>query len=133
MQFFSCLTLSWHTLIIFRVYVIETKLDFVSFDDKNLQRQQKIVGERYFPIQNSYTDQFRCLSHSKDQKFVTSLVQGAIWLCSRALVRLFCTKDAKQLSADRFYSRDQTGNSIKFLVTKESFYAKNKINPQRLF
>ena len=58
------------------------------------------------------------------------------WLCSRigrALVRLFCTKDAKQLSADRFYSRDQTGNSIKFLVTKESFYAKNKINPQRLF
>ena len=85
MQFFSCLTLSWHTLIIFRVYVIETKLDFVSFDDKNLQRQQKIVGERYFPIQNSYTDQFQCLSRSRDQKFVTSLVQGAIG-CAAELV-----------------------------------------------
>ena len=51
------------------------------------------------------------------------------WSCSRighALVRLFRTKDAKQLSADRFYSRDQTGNSIKFLVTKESFYAKQE-------
>ena len=46
----TCLTLSWHTLIIFRIYVIETKLDFVSFDDKNLQRRRK----------------FRtCLSHTK--------------------------------------------------------------------
>ena len=29
-----------------RVYVIETKLDFVSLDDKDLQRQGKFVGER---------------------------------------------------------------------------------------
>ena len=28
------------------VYVIETKLDFVSFDDKNLQRRRQFVGER---------------------------------------------------------------------------------------
>ena len=39
------------------VYVIETKLDFVSFDNKNLQRRQKFVGQRDFPIQNSYTGQ----------------------------------------------------------------------------
>ena len=38
---YTCLTLSWHTLIIFRIYVIEIKLDFVSFDDKNLQRRGK--------------------------------------------------------------------------------------------
>ena len=30
-----------------RVYAIETtELDFVSFDDKNLQRRRKFVGER---------------------------------------------------------------------------------------
>ena len=45
-QFFPCLTLSWHTLIIFMIYIIKTKLDFVSFDDKNLQRRRKFVGER---------------------------------------------------------------------------------------
>ena len=38
----------------------------------------KIVGERDFPIQNSYTGQVQCLSHSRDQKVVTSLVQSAI-------------------------------------------------------
>ena len=45
-QFFPCLTLSWQTLIIFRIYIIKTKLNFVSFDDKNLQRRRKFVGER---------------------------------------------------------------------------------------
>ena len=33
--------------------VIETKLNFVSFNNKNLQRQQKFVGECDFSIQNS--------------------------------------------------------------------------------
>ena len=75
---FPCLTLSWHTLIIFRIYVIETKLDFVSFDDKNLQRRHKFVVERDFPTQNSYTGQVQCLNHLRDQKFVTSLVQSVI-------------------------------------------------------
>ena len=37
----------------FQIYVIETKPDFVSFDDKNLQRRRNFVGERDFPIQNS--------------------------------------------------------------------------------
>ena len=64
--------------IIITIYVIETTLDFVSFDDKNLQRQRKFVGEPDFPIQNSYTGQVQCLCHSRDQKFVTSLVQSAI-------------------------------------------------------
>ena len=40
-----------------QIYVTETKLNFASFNNKNLQRQQKIVGECDFPIQNSYTDQ----------------------------------------------------------------------------
>ena len=54
------------------VDVIETKLDFVSFDDKHLQRWQKFVGEHDFPIQDSYTGQVQCLSYSRDQKkFVT--------------------------------------------------------------
>ena len=66
--------LSWHALIIFRIYVIETKLDFVSFDIKNLQRRQKFVSECDFPLQNSYAGQVQilCLSNSRDQKFVTS-------------------------------------------------------------
>ena len=33
------LTLSWQALIIFRTFIIETKLDFVSFNDKHLQRR----------------------------------------------------------------------------------------------
>ena len=45
---------------------------------KNLQRRRNFVGERDFPIQNSYTDQVQRLSHSRDQKFVASLVQSAI-------------------------------------------------------
>ena len=31
--------------LIFKMYIIETKLDFVFFNDKNLQRQGKFVGE----------------------------------------------------------------------------------------
>ena len=45
-----------------QIYVIETKLNFVSFNNKNLQRQQKIVGERDFPVQNFYTDQVGSIS-----------------------------------------------------------------------
>ena len=45
---------------------------------ENLQRRQNFVGERDFPIQNAYTDQVQRLSHSRDQKFVTSLVQSAM-------------------------------------------------------
>ena len=54
------------------------QLGFVAFDDKNHQRRRKFVGERDFPILNSYTGQFQCLRHSRDQKFVTSFVQSAI-------------------------------------------------------
>ena len=60
-----------------QIYVIETKLNFASFNNKNLQRQQKIVGECDFPIQNSYTDQVgSMLVHGPE--IVTSLVQSAI-------------------------------------------------------
>ena len=55
--FFPRLTLSWHELIIFRIFIIETKVDFVSFNDKHLQRRRKFVAERDFPILNSYTGQ----------------------------------------------------------------------------
>ena len=37
---------------------------------------KKFVGERNFPIQNSYTSQVQCTSLSRDKKFVTSLVQS---------------------------------------------------------
>ena len=57
-QFFPRhLTLSLHAFIIFRIFIIETKLDFVSFNDKHLQRWRKFVAERNFPILNSYTGQ----------------------------------------------------------------------------
>ena len=60
-----------------QIYVIETKLNFASFNNKNLQRQRKIVGECDFPIQNSYTDQVgSMLVHGPE--IVTSLVQSAI-------------------------------------------------------
>ena len=44
----------------FGIYLIENKLDFVSFDDKNLERRSKFVGERDFPAD------FQCPSHSRD-------------------------------------------------------------------
>ena len=82
--------LSWHALIIFRIYVIEIKLDSVSYNrDKNLQRRRKFVGERDFPIQNSYTGQVQCLSHSRDQKFVTSLIQSPIDHHIRFMLHLY--------------------------------------------
>ena len=49
--------LSWYELIIFRIFIIETKLDFVSFNDKHLQRRRKFLAERDFPILNSYNGQ----------------------------------------------------------------------------
>ena len=39
--FFPRLTLSWQALIIFGIFIIETKLDFVSFNDKHLQKRRK--------------------------------------------------------------------------------------------
>ena len=49
-QFFPRhLTLSLHAFIIFRIFIIETKLDFVSFSDKHLQRRRKCAAERDFP------------------------------------------------------------------------------------
>ena len=47
-SFFLRLKLSWHALIVFRIFIIETKLDFVSFNDKHLQRRRKFVAERDF-------------------------------------------------------------------------------------
>ena len=60
-----------------QIYVIETKLNFASFNNKNLQRQQKIVGKCDFPIQNSYTDQVGSML-VQGLEIVTSLVQSAI-------------------------------------------------------
>ena len=40
----------------FGIYFIENKLDFVSFDDKNLQRRRKFVGERDFPADFSMSE-----------------------------------------------------------------------------
>ena len=60
-----------------QIYVIETKLNFASFNNKNLQRQQKIVGECDFPIQNSYTDQLGSML-VQGLEIVTSLVKSAI-------------------------------------------------------
>ena len=60
-----------------QIYVTETKSNFASFNNKNLQRQQKIVGECDFPIQNSYTDQVGSML-VQGLEIVTSLVQSAI-------------------------------------------------------
>ena len=60
-----------------QIYVTETKSNFASFNNKNLQRQQKIVGECDFPIQNSYTDQVGSML-VQGLEIVTSLVKSAI-------------------------------------------------------
>ena len=60
-----------------QIYVTETKLNFASFNNKNLQRQEKIVGECDFPIQNSYTDQVGSML-VQGLEIVTSLVKSAI-------------------------------------------------------
>ena len=68
--------------ILLKIYFVtldicETKLNFASFNNKNLQRQQKIVGKCDFPIQNSYTDQVGSML-VQGLEIVTSLVQSAI-------------------------------------------------------
>ena len=79
--------LSWHVLIISRIYVIEIKLDSVSYNrDKNLQRRRKLVGERDFPYKTLI---LVCLSHSRDQKFMTSLMQSAIDQHIRFMLHLY--------------------------------------------
>ena len=60
------------------IYIINSRLDFVSFDIKSLQRQCKFAGEHDFPAQNSLMGPVQCLSLNRDQKFVASLVQSAI-------------------------------------------------------
>ena len=50
-RFFHVWPCLGHTLIIFRIYVIKNKLDFVSFDDKNLQRRRKFIEEGDFSKQ----------------------------------------------------------------------------------
>ena len=77
-NYFPRLILSWLTLIILRLYIINSRLDFVSFDIENLQRQYKFAGEHDFPAQNSLMGPVQCLSLNRDQKFVASLVQSAI-------------------------------------------------------
>ena len=37
----------------FRIFIIETKLDFFSFIEEHFQRWRKFVAERHFPILNS--------------------------------------------------------------------------------
>ena len=58
-------------LIIFRIYIIENQAGVL------FRFTKKFVGKRDFPIQNSYSGQVQCLSNSRDQKFVMSLVQSA--------------------------------------------------------
>ena len=54
----TCLMDKWSEKKVFcPVYIIQTKLEFVSFKDKNLQRWRKFIGEQDFPIQNSYAVQ----------------------------------------------------------------------------
>ena len=62
-----CLGTRW----LFSGYLLSEpiKLDFVSFNDKHLQRR-RTLSERDFPILNSYTSQVV----ARTRKFVTSLV-----------------------------------------------------------
>ena len=46
------------------IYVIETKLNFVSFNDKNLQRQRKLLANVTFPYK-IHTDQVGSMSKLK--------------------------------------------------------------------
>ena len=55
MKSLTCTVFSMLNVVLARVdyfqdNVIETKLDIVSVDDKNLQRRRKVVGQRDFPI-----------------------------------------------------------------------------------
>ena len=61
-----------HTLIILRIYVIEKKLDFVSFAIK-LKGRPKFFGRRDFPAQNSYTGSGS--GSMSESQFVKSSVQ----------------------------------------------------------
>ena len=50
--------------VLLDIYVIETKLNFVSFNNKNLQRQQKLLANVTFPYK-IHTDQVGSMSKLK--------------------------------------------------------------------
>ena len=58
-------------------------MNFASFNNKNLQRQRKLLANVTFPYKTLKLIRLvQCLSYSRDQKFVTSLVQSAI-ICTQ--------------------------------------------------
>ena len=70
--------------ILLKIYFVtldicETKLNFASFNNKNLQRQRKLLANVTFPYKTLKLIRLvQCLSYSRDQKFVMSLAQSAI-------------------------------------------------------
>ena len=56
-QFFPCLMLSWHALIIFRIYVIEKSWILFLKMVKIFKDDENFFGEHDFSIQSSYTGQ----------------------------------------------------------------------------
>ena len=73
----------------------KAKLDLVSFDDKNLRRRRKLVGERDFLIRNSYTDQVQCL--------LTSLVQPANQTHVRHFFRIqSCLQEVLKIGKEKY-------------------------------
>ena len=73
----------------FRMYYIENKLDFGSFDDKqveqNLQRRRNFVGERDFS--------------SSMLRIMTSLCVSFVRMCSKPLFEAYC-----YVNEDRLYN-----------------------------
>ena len=55
---------------------METKLDFVSFNDKHLHRRRKFVAERDFPVLNSYTGRVFKMSESQQGPEIYDVISG---------------------------------------------------------
>ena len=62
-------------MIFFRIFIIETKLDFVSL------RPRKFVAERDFPILNSYTGQVFKMSESQQGPEICDVISGKRYSC----------------------------------------------------
>ena len=114
--------LSWHALIIFRIFIIETKLDFVSFYDKYLQRQQKFVAERDFPI-------LRVPKYAKFGIFYTKIFQMTPLKLRRESLRLqkFSVTNREPLRLQKF-SVTNTVLSLPFLQQIQFTLIVNVVN-----
>ena len=99
---------------------MESKLDFVSFDGKNLQRRQNSLANVSFPYKTLILVSRQCLSHSRN------LSRRYVWLLAILIGSFFgylifksryTTPYSSKLQAGQNYGKARTVNATESVAT----------------